>query len=230
MEINDTASYREDMITFSEGEIAVIKEALHTKLFRSAEPEAERVAKFQAMVTKLAEVFGIPEPTFHKDPGDEPGGGRWNQEDNSIHVKRFSLTTTLTCIGVAVLFHKYGEEIQAQQARAMAAMMAGEQFSETRVGFDPLAFGLSAFKQAAPRMFETAKNAGRLFGTSVEYTDNGRIPLERMRADEPESVDGGVREDATPPAPSTGTDTLPGQRPDIDPENRTDRGNGLGED
>ena len=98
-------------------------------------------------------------------------------------------------------------------------------------GFDPLAFGLSAFKQAAPRMFETAKNAGRLVGTSVEYTDNGRITAETRAADGDDDSgdsldDDDITEDASSPLPPS----APRQVADVDPENRVDRGHGLGED
>jgi hypothetical protein len=189
MEILDTASSLENTISFSEDEIAIVKAALKSKLYRRDEPRDVRVRKFQAMLTALSEKFEIPEVRLEMVDGDGVGW-IYEAEANRILAARFSLVSILDGFAEALMFARN------------RGLPAG---APPRMVFNPLAFGLSAFKQAAPEMFDDAKHAGKLVGTSVPYTDNGRLRSAR------------------------GTDR---QEPDIDPENRRpgDRGNGLGED
>jgi hypothetical protein len=183
MEINQAAQLPEDHVKFSDDEIAIVKTALKTKLFKKEEPREVRTGKFQVMLTELSEKFGVPEVRLEMLDGDEMGSN-YDRDANKILAMRYSLVSILCAFGAAVLVNR-------------------------GVGLEPLAFGLSAFKQAAPRMFEEAKTNGRLEGTLVPYTDGGRI---KPQAPEPFDEDGGSI------------------RPDIDPENRPDRGNGRGED
>ena len=213
MEFLDTASSDENRVDFADDEIQIVKTALHTKLFRRDESVDERTAKFKALIDALATKFGLPQLTLEVADNEEAGWGTFDRNANKIIInRRFSLTTTLFCFGVALVIHK--PEVQA-------AMVAGH--------YNPMAFALSLFKQSAPRMFEQAKNAGRLAGTSVPYTDGGRMPIngESMGVDDDDGDD-------VPPTPRQHPlpppRTPPSQRPDIDPENRKDRGNGLGED
>lgn len=201
MEINREASLLEETVKFAEDEIVIVKTALKTKLFRRDEPQEVRVGKFQVMLTALSDKFGIPEVRFERLEGDDIGA-HFEPEGNKIVAQRYSLVSILMAFAVALMFHK-------NQGLAEGA--------EPVLSVSPIGFGLSAFKQAAPVMFETAKNAGRLCCVSVPYTDGGRI--------QPDSDDGGDDGDD-----GDGDDDGPSMRPDIDPENRIDRGNGPGED
>ena len=232
MEINDTASSRESMITFNDDEVLIVKTALKTKLFKADESKEVRTAKFQTMLAGLSEKFEVPEPKLVIVDGDDKPGADYKRDDNTIIAERFSLVSILAAFACAVLEAKHGEELRAQANQMMEAMLTGRDFTPEVIGFDPIAFGLSMFKQVAPRMFETAKAAGRLMGTSVDYTDNGKITEARRAAElagENVSDDGheSIVEESNSP---TQTDTLPRQAPDLDPENRVDRGSGLGED
>lgn len=190
MEILDTASSLENAISFADDEIVIVKRALKSKLYRRDENPEVRQAKFQTMLTALSEKFGIPEVRLEMVDGNCVGWA-YQPEANKILAARYSLVSVLDGFAEALLFAKN------------QGVAPGE---APRLAFNPLAFGLSAFKQAAPRMFEEAKFSGRLVGTNVPYTDGGRLQLE---PDDDER-----------------------QVPDIDPENRRpgDRGNGLGED
>ena len=189
MEILDTASSLENAISFADDEIAIVKRALKTKLYRRDESREVRQTKFQTMLTALSEKFGIPEVRLEMVDGDWIGW-TYQPEANKILAARYSLVSILDGFAEALLFAKN------------QGLAPGE---TPRLAFNPLAFGLSAFKQAAPRMFEEAKFSGRLVATNVPYTDGGRLQSE---PDNDRQV------------------------PDIDPENRRpgDRGNGLGED
>ena len=226
MEILDTASSDENRIDFDAAEVVIVKTALKTKLFRRDEPKDVRVAKFKVMIDALATKFEVPQLEFVVLDNDMPGFGGFNPEGNKIVINtRFSLTTTLYCFACALYHHK--PALQGTQ--------------EAPSHFTPGGFALSMFKQAAPRMFENAKNAGRLMGTNVPYTDGGRYPISSVSegVDDDGDLDGGddtVTDDnhptPPPPSPSTppATPRRPAPRADIDPENRRDRGNGLGED
>lgn len=230
MEILDTASSLENTVSFSEAEVNVVKAALKTKLFVQTEPLEVRTAKFAALVTALAEAFGVPQLNLRVEAHQQPGYCGFDGETNSVLInQRFSLTNTLVSFALAMVHHK--PELMPRPTsmeEAVALMGAGH--------FNPLAFALSMFKEAAPRMFESAKMAGRLVGTNVPYTDNGRLTAE-LRAEQERIDDEGddsVTDDNHPtppptqrPAPRAPTDR---QLPDIDIENRRDRGNGLGED
>lgn len=232
MEIQDTASSPENMVHFTDVELAPVVRALTTKLFRrSSESYEVRVVKFQAMFTALSEVFGIPEVkvvgVVERQMGYldfEPGGNTVATE------KHLSLVTCLHGFAMALLHHK--PELRAQIDPAT--------FEQTAPGLRPDGFALSMFKQAAPQMFEEAKNRGRLYGTSVPYTDDGRLTQDgqvRGAEEAPSTGEDAAPEGATtdlPPAPPAHRPVQPPQRPpvqrpDIDPENR-DRGNGRGED
>lgn len=205
MEYNREAQMPEDAVRFSEDEIAIVKTALKTKLYRRDEPRELRVGKWQVMLTALSEKFGVPEVRLEIQDGDRIGA--WFQpEANKIVAERYSLVSILMAFSNALFFHK-NQGINLEDENV-----------QLNYSVDALAFGLSAFKQAAPIMFETAKNAGRLCGTSVPYTDGGRIqPGDLLGGDSDDDVD-------------DEHDDVPPMRPDIDPENRPDRGNGRGED
>jgi hypothetical protein len=159
----------QDRIKFAEGEIEVIKKALKTKLFRADEDEEIRAAKYQAMLDDLAAQFSIPAPKLEKVPGDEPGY-TYDPDTNTIQVQRFSLVSILDGFANAFQFHtEHGEADGA----------SGEFI---------LSFGLSAFKQAAPAMFESARQAGRLMGVDVLYTDGGRRPANVLPRGLPSSI------------------------------------------
>jgi hypothetical protein len=229
MEILDTASSPENGVSFSDAEIAVVKKALHTKLFRRSTESLEvRLPKFQTLITELSDVFGIPEVKVTTGPEREPGYAEYLPESNTIKTEKFlSLVTVLFGFAKALWHHK--PELKPD---LMAMMLEGVSQANK---LSPMAFALSAYKQAAPRMFEDAKARGRLMGVSTSYTDDGRIRPEA--SDDEEMPNTGESE-----APEGGTIDLPqpgqaprlrrpssGQRPDVDPENR-DRGNGRGED
>lgn len=237
MEILDTASSPENGVHFSDAEITVVKKALSTKLFRrSVDSHEVRLAKFQVMITELSGVFEIPEVKLDTGPERSPGYVHFKPESNTIMTEKFlSLVTTL--FGFARALHHHKPELRPDFMQLLAGV-------SQRDKLDPLAFALSAYKQSAPAMFEEAKRRGRLSGTSVDYTDDGRITRECAAAHESEDATG---EDAPPeggttdlpPEPRSRRVTPPrrptppssnGQRPDIDPENLRDRGNGRGED
>jgi hypothetical protein len=234
MEILDTASSLENAVDFTDAEVAVVKKALHTKLFRRGiDSPAERLAKFQLMVTELSELFGIPQVRLATGPEREPGFVAFNPEANTLMTEAYlSLVTTLFGFGLALTFHK--PELRGEYDM--------ENDRVVRPGLHPMAFALALYKQAAPRMFEEAKSRGRLCGTSVEYTDDGRLTAERRAAAEAADAEPNLDDTGEDSAPEGGTTDLPApaprriqpprraQRPDVDPENRADRGNGLGED
>lgn len=188
MEYLDTASSLEHAISFDEDEIAIVKRALKSKLYRREEPLELRESKFQAMLTALSDKFGIPEVRLEMVNGDWVGW-QYLPEANKVVASRFSLVSILDGFAQALLWHKNQGLAEGQPPR---------------LAFPVLAFGLSAFRQAAPEMFSEAKRSGRLIATSVDYTDGGRLQNERGEV----------------------------ELPDIDPENRRpgDRGNGVGED
>ncbi len=155
MQIVNRAGPLQDRIKFSEGEIAVIRKALHAKLFKHDEDDEIRTAKYQVMLEELAELFSIPAPKLENGPGDEPGY-TFDADTNSIVVQRYSLVSILDGFANAFQFHTENGEVSGEFI---------------------LSFGLSAFKQAAPTMFETARQAGRLMGVDVLYTDGGRRPI-----------------------------------------------------
>jgi hypothetical protein len=231
MEILDTASSPENGVCFSDVEIAIVKKALHTKLFRrSLESLEVRLPKFQTLVSELSEVFGIPEVRLTTGPVREVGYAKFKAESNTIETEQFlSLVTTLFGFALALHHHK------PEMAPNILEMLSGVSQAGKLM---PLAFALSAYKQAAPRMFEDAKLRGRLVGTTTPYTDDGRLPASNPinGGDEPAT---GTGEDSAPegattdlPAPQSRRIQHPqtGQQPDIDPENSLDRGNGRGED
>ena len=228
MEILDTASSLENTVSFSEAEVNVVKAALKTKLFVQTEPLEVRTAKFAALVTALAEAFGVPQLNLKVEAHQQPGYCGFDGETNSVLInQRFSLTNTLVGFAAAMVHHK--PELMPRPTsmeEAGALMSAGH--------FNPMAFALSMFKEAAPRMFESAKMAGRLVGTNVEYTDGGRLTAERHAEQEriDDEGDDSVTDDNHPTPPPTQRPAPRAQNPaaDIDPENRRDRGNGLGED
>lgn len=231
MEILDTASSPENGVHFTDAELLPVQTALKTKLFKRTEDSQEaREAKFQVMYTALSEVFGIPEVKIStvQMPARCSGLAQFRPESNIVLTEKYlSLVTVLSGFARALAYHKpelaprYNEE-------------TGERVS---AGLTPSNFSLSMFKEAAPEMFEAAKNNGRLGHTSVPYTDNGRLS---SRTGEPiehgeDTPEGATTDLPTPPAPGAQTQTPPApqppaQRPDVDPENRSDRGNGLGED
>ena len=232
MEILDTASSPENGVHFSDVEIAVVKKAIRTKLFhRSLETVEVRLPKFQALVSELSEVFGIPEVKLTTGPVRAVGYAKFNPESNTLETEQhLSLVTVLFGFAVALTHHK--PELRPD----LMTMLTGQSQAGQLM---PLAFALSAYKQAAPRMFEDAKVRGRLVGTSSPYTDDGRLSANNASngGDEPATATGEdvVPEGATtdlPPAPRSRRIQPPqtGQRPDIDPENMLDRGNGRGED
>lgn len=220
MEILDTASSDENRIDFDAAELLIVKTALKTKLFNRAEPKEVRVAKFKTMLDALSTKFSVPQLELVVLDNDQPGFGGFNPEGNKVIINtRFSLTTTLYCFGCALYHHT----------------PALQGTPEAPSHYTPGGFSLSMFKQAAPRMFELAKNAGRLMGTNVPYTDGGRYPISSVSEGVDDDVDGGddtVTDDnhPTPPPPAPRPTPRPAPRADIDPENRRDRGNGLGED
>ncbi len=232
MEILDTASSPENMVHFTDAELAPVILALTTKLFRrTAETYEVRVAKFQTMITQLSEVFGIPEVRVAGVVDRRMGYAEFEPGGNTIATeKHLSLVTVLHGFAVAVIYHK--PELQGT---------VNEETLERTGYLRPDAFALSMFKQAAPQMFEEAKNRGRLYGTSVPYTDDGRLTQEgaEREAEAPHTGEDAPPEGGTTdlPAPPPAQRPVqppqrplpPVQRPDIDPENR-DRGNGRGED
>lgn len=198
MQVNMNAESFDQHVTFAEDEIVIVKTALKTKLYRQEESEEVRVGKFQVMLTALSEKFGIPEVRFVKTGGNMIGAG-YDPETNRITADRYSLVSIIMAFGVALMFHK--NQNLADGAEPLR--------------LDPLCFGLCAFKQAAPQMFETARAAGRMvIPGGAPYTGDGDVD----GPDDDDSVD------------TDGDDDTPPMRPDIDPENRPDRGNGRGED
>lgn len=190
----------ENHVTFAEDEISIVKTALKTKLYRRDEPTEVRVGKFQVMLTALSEKFGIPEVRFQKVDGNWVGAN-FDPETNRIEASRYSLVSIMMAFGDALRFHK------------------NQQLAEGAEPFrlNPLGFGLCAFKQAAPIMYQTAKDAGRLvIPGGAPYTGDGDLGLPDLGDSSSDDVD--EQHDDVPP-----------MRPDIDPENR-DRGNGRGED
>lgn len=217
MEILDTASSDENRIAFDDAETVIVKTALKTKLFARAEPKEVRVAKFKVMLDALAVKFEVPQLEFAVLDNDLPGFGGFKPDGNVITINtRFSLTTTLFAFGVALYYHK--------------PTLHGTQENPSQ--FNPWAFALSMFKQAAPVMFETAKNSGRLMGTNVPYTDGGRYPISSVSTGVDDDDDDVTDNHPTPP-PFPAPRPAPRQAPsaDIDPELRGDydRGNGIGE-
>jgi hypothetical protein len=81
-----------------------------------------------------------------------------------------------------------------------------------------LGFAYSLFREAAPERFEDAKRNGLLVHLR-QRDEAGHTPRRAPRAPAQEQE----FEDESEPAPGS-------MKPDIDPENRVDRGNGLGED
>lgn len=233
MEILDTASSPENGVHFSDAEIAVVKKALSTKLFRrSIDSHEVRLAKFQVMITELSGAFEIPEVKLDTGPVRAPGYVEFKPESNTIVTEKFlSLVTTLFGFARALHYHKPALRPDLMQIVAGVSQ---------RDKLDPLAFALSMFKQAAPRMFDDAKARGRLCGTNVLYTDDGRITREQTTTTDADTTSTG--EDVAPEGGTTDLPPLPSrhvtpprrpqsnQQPDIDPENLRDRGNGRGED
>src|SRR5581483_2424714 len=171
MELKNT-EWPEDAVSFAEDEIAVVKAALKTKLFVKDEPNEARSAKFQGLLTALSEKFKVPEVKFEYASGCGGSGSVYDPDSNTLRLYRFSLTSTLMGFWRAAIMQK---------------IKSGEYTRETRGVPSPEAFGLSAFKAAAPKMFEEAKQKGRLYYTAVEYTDGGQLEHE----EEPEGGDTG---------------------------------------
>jgi hypothetical protein len=214
----------EDMYDFTLTERGIIQRALRTKLYRKDESTEVRLEKWNVMLAELSEHYGIP--TVRLDintDGDEPGAD-YDPGSNLIVAQRFSLVSVLCAFGAALIHNN-----------KMEGAYTGLPFMDPR----PMGFCLSFFKQAAPIMFQTAKENGRLMGTDALYTDGGKISEEeaRRRAAGPNLAElfGQILGQQQPGAQATqdeepheGTPDI--QMPDIDPENLKDRGNGLGED
>lgn len=155
----------QDRIQFTDAEVAIVKKALKTKLFKKDEEFTARVAKFQVMLNELAAEFGITAPTLTPHPMmvaiGMPGFqvGTDAQGAHHIVIGRLSLTSILD--GFYCVLHSNTDPTPPEEESV-------------------LAFGLSMFKQAAPNMFELARTSGRLMGTDVKYTDGGRIPQESV--------------------------------------------------
>ena len=231
MEILDTASSLENTISFDAAEIGIVKVALKTKLFKRDESVEVRTAKFAALINALAEKFGVPQLALRVEEHEQAGFAKFDPETNTVVInRRFSLTNTLCAFGSAMMHHK--PELVGEAPTDMAGLVA--LMGPGR--FNPMSFALSLFKQAAPIMFDSAKAAGRLTGTNVPYTDGGRMTAESssefLGNDDGEHDDDNVTDNnhpAPPQAPRAPRPTPP-QSADVDPENRRDRGNGLGED
>lgn len=205
MQYNADAQIREDMVRLSDDEIQVVKDALKTKLFKRDEPDEVRLGKFQTLVTALCEKFQVPEVRLELNTeaeiADRPGWLSYNGDENRLYInKRFSLATTLTGLGFALVHHKgsagMGELLGGLDRNRLLGFIGG--------------FGVSVFKQAAPKMFKAAKDAGKLMGYEESpYTDGGRLPVDNEFNPRGEES-------------NEGDDCDTHEAPDIDPENRTD--------
>jgi len=163
MQIMSSEGAYEDRIKFDEDEVAIVKKALHAKLFCRNEGLPVRTEKWQTLLNELADKFAIPAPKLDATLGEIPGYS-YEVETNTIHVqvgeiRNFSLVSTLDGFAEALQHRTEGENVNPKFV---------------------IAFGLSMFKAAAPRMFEAAKAAGRLMYTDSEYTDGGRIAETRQ--------------------------------------------------
>jgi hypothetical protein len=176
MEIVNLEGPMQDRVKLDEEELLIVKRALKSKLFeRSGGTFEERLPKFQKMLSELSEKFNIPEPKIvapeQLRQANIPGF-QYEPGENIIVVGRLSLVSILDGFATALQFRQENGEVN---------------------GSFVIAFGLSAFKQAAPNMFETARSAGRLMYTDVAYTDGGRIQPQTgapAGIDEPDDIEG----------------------------------------
>ncbi|MDX6768940.1 MAG: hypothetical protein SF051_05365 [Elusimicrobiota bacterium] len=158
MEIVSRSGPLQDRIKFTDEEVGVVRKALKTKLFRREEDDEIRTAKYQAMLEELADKFGLPAPKLERHQGDEPGYS-FDPDTNTIHVQRYSLVSILDGFAHALQHQTENGEVNMEFV---------------------MAFGLSAFKQSAPAMFELARQSGRLMGVDVPYSDGGRSPARAL--------------------------------------------------
>ena len=183
MNIVKTDGPVEDRISFSDEEIEVVKKALGTKLFaKNGGTIEERLVKFQTMLNELAEVFAIAAPQLvlvKNEEGevvDQPGF-QTNPDDNTIHVGRLSLVSILNAFSFSL--HRQTENAAStQDVQIPSGDGDGDDNHVEPVSnnMSP-AFGMSAFKQASPKMFDSALQGGRLIRQAVPYTDGGKLPL-----------------------------------------------------
>lgn len=208
MEYQDTASSLDRKFTFSESELAAVRTALKTKLYDSSESTEVRQAKWKALLSALCTAFDIEVVGLEFEKGgdaDKPGYGTYCPDSKVITIgSRYSLVTLLHFFSIALLHAKQTDPEFVAMMQS-AGFQAGWEFGG--------AFSLSFFREAAPKMFEKAKLEGKLL-----------IP-EQMEAAGRQGERRPAPEDDERPEPRPGS-TLP----DIDPENRVDRGNGFGED
>lgn len=208
MEYQDTASSLERMFTFTEAELTPIRQALAGDLYNKEEPRTTRQVKWANLLTALCPVFGLSPLRLKFDLlADKPGAGTYLPADKVIIIgKRYSLVTLFHYFFMAILDAKKDDAAFVSMIRN-----SGKDLNTIMLGF-----AYSLFREASPERFEEAKRSGLL--VHLKAREQAGHTTTR-RAPEPEQE----FEEEAEPSPGS-------MRPDIDPENRIDRGNGLGED
>ena len=202
MEYQDTASSFDRKFTFTDAEIGAVRAGLKTGLYNSGEDLTVRQEKWRALVASLAEAFSLPPVSLEFEIGEkasQPGFGKYCPDSRTITLgTRFSLVTMLHFFTMAILHTK-------QEDPAFVAMIQGAGFGSGEE--IAAAFSLSLFREAAPAMYQKAKDDGKLvFFQQMEQLRNAR------------PTEGGgnstsFEEDEAPEA-------MPKIKADIDPENR----------
>jgi hypothetical protein len=200
MEYQDTASSFDRKFTFTDQEVGAVQAGLKTGLYNEGEDLVTRQAKWKALVTGLSSAFGIPEVglEFHSGgTAGETGYGSYCPDSKVITVgSRFSLVTLLHFFTVALLHAK-------QEDPVFVAMIQGAGFGSG--GEIAAAFALSLFREAAPIMYQKAKDGGKLmFFQQMEA---------HRSAPQPDGRSTSFEEDEAP-------EVRPKIKADIDPENR----------
>ena len=135
-------------MTLPEGALAIVRAGLKTKLWRGA--PGERLEKLRALNRQLSEFYGVPAcevsvRSTQMGPHYQPGA-------NSIVLDKVSVVSYL---------HEFGHHLLHCRRKPQQEVF-------------PRTFSLSLFYQAAPRMFEAARQSGRLL-----YTDDGGAHAEQ---------------------------------------------------
>ena len=128
-------------LEFPAAAVEIVRQALRAKLFRGS--LRERVAKLLALNAALSAHYAVP--LCRISIRNTPHGPHYMPGRNQIVLDKISIVSYL---------HEFGHHIL--NARGLPQ-------NETY----PRAFSLGLFYRAAPRMFETARQAGRLL-----YTEN----------------------------------------------------------
>lgn len=129
---------------FPDGALAVVRGALKTKLWRGQ--PAERLEKLRALNSQLSEFYGVPACSVAVR--NTPVGPHYVPGSNAIVLDKVSLVSWA---------HEFAHHLLHCRRKPQQEIF-------------PRAFSLSLFFQAAPRMFEAARQSGRLL-----YTDEGGV-------------------------------------------------------